>query len=156
MRKAKYDLRKVICRKASCLGYSSNVAKPGYWVSFVGGSGEACIGRVVGRIAESDGSGTNCRGYLAVMRLSMECTHAYINWVNPDDVRHCYEKPPAALLEWIAGADWVKSAADVARLIAMSQHSTTSENFIATRDDPEKAYNARPEYAAQFIMGGGA
>lgn len=150
MRKAKYDLRMVVCRKASCLGYSSNVAKPGYWVSFVGDSGESCLGRVVGRIAKTDG--LDCRGYLAVMRLSMECTHAFVTWVNPDDVRHCYKKPPAALLNWITGAEWVKSAADVARLIAMSRHGTTSDQFIATRDDPEKAYNARPEYVNQWVL----
>lgn len=152
VRKAKYDLRKVVCRKASCLGYSSNVAKPGYWVSFVGGSDELCIGRVIGRIAKTDGA--DCRGYLAVMRLTMESTHAFVAWVNPDDVRHCYEKPPAALLTWITGSDWVKSAADVARMVAMSQYGTTSDEFIATRNDPEKAYNARPEYAEQFILGG--
>jgi hypothetical protein len=152
VRKAKYDRRKVICRKASCIGYSSNVAKPGYWVSFVGGSGELCIGRVIGRIAETDFEGTDCRGYLAVMTLSCECTHSFVRWVNPDDVRHCYETPPAALLTWITGADWVKSAADVARLIAMSQHGATSDQFIATRNDPEKAYNARPEYVNQWVL----
>lgn len=153
MRKARYDMRQVICRNSSCLGYSSIYAKPGYWVAYRGLSGEACIGRVLGRIAETDRGSPNCAGHLAVMRLFMECTHAGIAWVNPDDVTHCYAKPPRDLLAWITGDDWVQSKRDIARIIAMDQHGTTSDSFIASRDEPDKAYNARPQYVAQFILG---
>lgn len=153
MRKANYDCKRVICKNSSGLGYSSNVAKPGYWIAFKGGSGEQCIGRVLGRIAETDRQGADCAGCLAVIRLHMESTHAGIAWVNPNDVTHCYEKPPADLLAWITGSEWVKNKGDIARIIAMAQHGTTSESFIATRNDPEKAYNARPSYIKQFILG---
>lgn len=152
MRKAKYDMRQVVCPNSSGLGYSSNIAKPGYWVSFNGPSDQQCFGRVIGRIAETDRDGKDCRGYLAVVRLFMELTHAGIAWVNPSDVTACYENPPAELLAWITGAEWVKSKSDIARIIAMSEHGTLSDSFIGNRDNPEQAYNARPEYAAQFIL----
>lgn len=147
MRRATYDRKKVICPNSSCIGYSSNVAKPGYWISYKNGFDSQSIARVLGRIASPHDVG----GFLAVMRLSMVGTHASIAWVDPKDVSECYEKPPRALLDWITGDDWVKTAGDIARIVAMSEHGTTSESFIRTRNDPEKAYNARPEYVAQFI-----
>ena len=159
MRKARYSLKKVICRNSSCIGYSSVTAKPGYWIAWrdcpVVGQPlpEARYGRVLGRIDETDRDGTDCKGWLAVMRLSMELTHASIAWVNPADVTHVYEKPPADLLAWITGAEWVKNKDDIARILAMSEHGTTSDQFIASRNDPEKAYNARPQYVKQFILG---
>lgn len=152
MRKARYDLRQVICKNARCFGYSSNVAKPGYWVSFTGSSGEKCSGRVLGRIAETDRDGKNCSGYLAVIRLTLECTHAGIAWVNPTDVTHCYRNPPADLFAWITGPEWVKNKRDIARIVAMNEHGTLSDSFIATRNDLEKAYNARPEYVSQWVL----
>ena len=33
MRKARYDMQKVVCKNSSCIGYSSNIAKPGYWIT---------------------------------------------------------------------------------------------------------------------------
>lgn len=153
MRKAKYDLRKVVCPNSSCLGYSSNIAKPGYWIAWDDGNGPQ-LGRVLGRIADTDVGGKVCEGYIAVVRLMMECTHAGVSWVDPKSVTRCYVKPPRHLLAWITGDVWVNSAKDIARIVAMSEHGTLSESFITTRDDPEKAYNARPEYVAQFILGG--
>jgi hypothetical protein len=154
MRKAQYDMQRVICKNASCIGYSSNVAKPGYWVSWRDGANAAgpLIGRVIGRIAKTDGQGNDCAGFLAVMSLGMEATHAWIRWVDPADVTACYEKPPADLLAWITGNEWVKNKGDIARMIAMSEHGTLSESFIATRNDPSKPYNSRPAYVAQFIL----
>ena len=148
MRKARYDLKQVICPKASCLGHSSNVAKPGYWIAF--GPAQT-IGRVLGRIAETDGP-NNCKGHLAVIRLSCEATHAHIAWVDPQEVTACYSAPPAKLLAWLTGSEWVKDKGDIARIIAMSQHGTLSESYIDNRDKPEQAYNARPEYVQQFIL----
>ena len=152
MRKAKYDLRKVICPNSSCIGFSNNTAKPGYWITWKTDETHYGIGRVLGRIAKTDHDGSDCAGYLAVMALFMESTHAGVRWVDPREVTTCYEKPPADLLAWITGADWVKNAKDVARMVAMSEHGTTSDDYIATRNDPDKAYNARPEYVAQFIL----
>ena len=125
MRKATYDLRKVVCRNASCIGYSSNIAKPGYWITWNGGNS---TGRVLGRIAESDHFPG--KGYLAVIQLHAANKHAGIQWVNPDDVVCCYEKPPAKLLAWLCGEDWVKNKDDIARIIAMSHHGTLSEEYI--------------------------
>jgi hypothetical protein len=152
MRKARYDMKQVVCRNASCIGYSSNIAKPGYWIAY--GAAGGGLGRVLGRIAEADykHDSVSVVGWLAVMVLGMEATHAWVRWVNPADVTACHAKPPAALFAWLAGDEWVKSKADIARLIAMAQHGTTSESFIASRDDADKAYNARPEYVKQFIL----
>lgn len=149
MRKAKYDLRKVICPNASCIGYSSNVAKPGYWIAY---GSDRRIARVLGRIAETDRDGTDCKGWLAVIRMGMECTSGFIDWVNPSDVRHCYAKTPADFLTWLTGTDWVQSKNDIHRIIAMNEHGTLSDQFIATRNDPAKPYNARPLYVDQFIL----
>lgn len=155
MRKAKYDLKQVICPNASCIGHSSNVARPGYWVRFTGLSGESCMGRVLGRIAVAENAGpdsTSCRGMLAIIRLHGCAQSAGITWVRREDVTECYAKPPRDLFAWITGDDWVKSAKDIHRIVAMDQYGTLQEQFIASRNDPEKAYNARPEYVAQFIL----
>lgn len=152
MRKAKYDMRRVICKNSSCIGNSSNIAKPGFWIVYCDDSGKQYAGRVLGRIAETDRDGKDCAGHLAVMRLHTGMRSAGIAWVHPDSVRDVYEHPPAALLEWITGPEWVKSAADIARIIAMDQHGTTCESFIDSRHAPDKAYNSRPEYVQQWIL----
>ena len=156
MRKAKYSMRQVVCRNSSCIGYSSNVARPGYWVMYRGDSEGLRMARVLGRIEYAQfvhGARTpDVRGSLAVIRLTMGGTHANIAWVDPGDVVECYEKPPAALMAWITGPDWVKSKRDIARILAMSEYGTTSEEFISSRDDPAKPYNARPEFCAQYII----
>lgn len=147
MRRARYDLKQVICKNSSCIRHSSNIARPGYWITY----GAHNTGRVLGRIAETDRP-NDCVGYLAVMRLSPGMQSAGIDWVNPSTVTNVYSTPPAQLLAWITAPDWVESKHDIARIIAMDQHGATQEQFIATRDDPDKAYNARPEYVAQFIL----
>lgn len=153
MRRAKYDMRQVICKNSSIIGYSSNIAKPGHWVMWRD-IGFRSVGRVIGRIAETDRGGENCAGYIAVMRLTTELTHAMVAWVNPLFVTHCYAQPPQDLLTWITGSEWVRSKADIARLVAMAQHGTTADQYIANRDNPEQPYNCRPEYVQQFILGG--
>lgn len=152
MRRASYDLRKVICPHAHCIGYSSNVAKPGYWLTWQNGE-RVEVGRMVGRIARTEGvNPADCAGWILSVRLICENTAAHCYWVNPSDVIACYENPPAALLAWITGPEWVKNKSDIARIVAMSEFGTMSEPYIASRHDPEKAYNARPEYVAQFIL----
>ena len=154
MRKARYDMRQVVCRNSSLIGYSTNIAKPGYWIASRSDvEGETRLGRVLGRIAETDRlGGTDCVGWLAVVGLGIEATHAFVRWINPADVIACYEKSPAALLSWLTGDEWVRSKRDIARLVAMSEYGTMSEKFIASRNDPDKAYNARQEYVDQFIL----
>lgn len=152
MRKARYDMRRVVCRNASLLGSATRIAKPGHWVIFDQGAGAPTMGRVLGRIAECDQDGADCRGYLAVIAFYGGHGFCGVRWVNPDDVRECYARPPRAILEWLTGPEWVKSAADIGRILAMSQHGTLSEDYIGTRNDPEKAYNARAEYIGQFIL----
>lgn len=154
MRKARYDMKQVICPKASCLGFSSNVARPGYWITWDSGAGSPTVGRVLGRIAEDDYGSPRVVGHIAVMALFSDLTHAGVRWVAPDEVRSCHIDPPADLLAWITGRDWVKNKVDIHRLIAMSEHGTCSDDYIHKRNDPEQAYNARPEYVAQFIIGG--
>ena len=152
MRKATYSLKKVICPNAHCIGSSSNVAKPGYWVSYSEGPGKPqYLGRVLGRIDETD-SPDYCVGYIAVIRLILDGKAAGIAWMNPRDVSACYERPPTALFSWLTGADWVKNKNDIARIVAMSEHGTLSDQFIESRHDPEKRYNASPAYIAQFIL----
>ena len=148
MRKARYNLRQTVCPKSSCIGYSSNVAKPGYWIAYDGG-----IARVLGQIEECpyDG-GVSVKGWIVAIRLIMECTHAGVTWIDPQTVTHCYSKPPADLLTWFTGDEWVKNKGDIARIIAMGEHGTLSDSFISTRNDPDKPYNSRPAYVAQFIL----
>ena len=142
MRKARYDLQKVICKNSSFLGYSSNVAKPGYWITTAHN-----VYRVLGRVTEP-----NPKPMIAAVRLSKDLTFAHVVWVNPDDVTQCEEKPPAWLMAWITAPQWVRTAKDIHRIVAMSAHGTLSEQFIETRDDPEKAYNRQPGYVDQFIL----
>ena len=131
------------------IGGSVLTAKPGHWVTYV--DGDIRPGRVLGRIDETDGP-NDCVGWLAVIRLYSGMDHAGIDWVDPQSVRRVEEKPPRALLEWLTGDDWVRSAADIARILAMGQYGTLSEQFISTRDDPAKPYNARKEYRNQWIL----
>ena len=145
MRKARYDLKQVICKNSSHIGHSSNVARPGSWITIDTGR----TARVLGRIAETDGP-NDCVGWLAV--ITLYARSAGIAWIDPHDVRECYGTPPVNLMDWLTSPDWVKSKQDIHHIIAMDQHGTTQEQFIATRHDPDKAYNARPEYVAQFIL----
>lgn len=145
MLKARYDLQQVICRHSSGIGHSVHIARPGSWIV----TNDAVTGRVLGRIAEADGA-PECKGWIAAIMLHNHS--AGIAWIHPYEVTLVYEHPPARLLAWLTGPDWVRSKHDIARIIAMDQHGTLQEQFIATRDDPEKAYNARPEYAAQWIL----
>lgn len=145
MRKARYDLRKVTCPNSSHIGHSTNVARPGSWILTCTGQ----TARVLGRVAETDDP-NDCVGFLAVMTLYARS--AGIFWIDPYDVRECYDTPPVKLLDWLTSPDWVGSKHDIHRIIAMGEHGTLQEQFIATRHDPDKAYNARPEYVAQFIL----
>lgn len=145
MRKARYDLKQVICPNASTIGYSTYVAKPGYWITTA-----FSTARVLGRIAEP----YECKGWLAVVSLLQGHRSAGIRWIDPKEVTAVYATPPAQLFQWLTGPDWVKSPKDIARIIAMHEHGTLQEQFIANRDLPDQAYNARPEYAQQFILKG--
>lgn len=151
MRKAAYSCKRVICPNASLIGDSTRIAKPGHWI--VWRDGEAWrVGRVMGRIEKNDGPNYYA-GHIVAMCLSTDLESAGIRWVNPADVTHCSESAPAQMLAWISGPEWVKNKKDIARLIAMAQHGTTSERYIGTRNDADKPYNSRPEYAAQWVMG---
>jgi hypothetical protein len=149
MRKAKYSAKKVYLPKSSRIGYGVTYAKPGHWITW----GERCNGRVLGRIDESSRDGLeNCDGWLAVMSLGEDLTHAFVRWVNPAEVTSCRETPPAALLAWITGDEWPKTAAGIPRMLAMAEHGTCSDHYIAARNDPSKPFNARTEYARQFVL----
>jgi hypothetical protein len=151
MRKARYDLQQVICRNSSLLGYATRVVRPGYWVAWTM-SNDLRVGRVMGRVAETDLDGANCAGWLVVMLLDSTHSHAYTVWVDPLWVTYAVEKPPKELLTWITGDEWVKNKEGLHRLLAMSQHGTTSEQYIASRNDPDKPYNSRPAYVSQWIL----
>jgi hypothetical protein len=156
MRRAKYSAKKVLLRKASTIGYGMHYAKPGNWVTWNEEESGQRTGRVLGRIecaAYEIGLGTeDCKGWLAVMQLSDDATHAYVRWVNPDWVQTCYEQPPAKLLAWITGDDWPKRAADIPRLLAMQHYGTCSEEYIEQRNDPDKPYNKNPEFNAHYVL----
>jgi len=153
MRKARFDLKQVVCRNSSCLGYSSNIARSGYWITYrQGGTGDVRAARVMGRIAETDRDGEDCSGWVIAMKLNADLRSTFIVWINPEWITDCYETPPADLLAWIAGDAWVKNKCDIVRLVAMAEHGTTSNTYIGNRDNPDQAYNARPEYMAQFVL----
>lgn len=154
MRRAQYSAKKVFLPNVSHIGFVELYAKPGHWITWSDGSMRT--GRVLGRIECAEyavGVGTcDVRGWLGVMQLSDDLTHAYVRFVNPEWVVTCYANPPAQLLAWIAGTDWPKSAAEIPRLLAMAEYGTCSESYIAARDDPSKPYNARPEYNLQYVL----
>jgi hypothetical protein len=166
MRRAKYSAKKVYLPKASTIGYGTYYAKPGFWLTWAdpqqNGNTVRRNGRVLGRIecaAYEIGLGTqDCVGWIAVMQLADDMTHAYVRWVNPEWVEICYEKPPAQLLAWITGDEWPKQGKDVARLLAMANYGTCSESYISQRNDPEKPYNGRnglisaDEYNSQYVL----
>lgn len=143
MRKAQYDRKQVICKNSSFIGYSTRIAKPGYWIVFRLSETKTCMARVLGRIASCDSQGFDCTGWLAVMRLGDSGRHTWVNWVNPDDVLECYETAPYNLLSWLTGENWVKTKDDIERIVAMSEHGTTCTSYIDSRDDPEKPYNRK-------------
>jgi hypothetical protein len=150
---------------ASLIGYGVYYAKPGYWMTWSdpGEPGKEHTGRVLGRIecaayAGADDTPAMYAGWLAVMQLGDNMTHAYVRWVDPAWVQVCYERPPAQLMAWITGDDWPKRAADIPRLIAMAEYGSCSESYIADRNNPDKPYNGRNgtisagEYCAQYVL----
>lgn len=144
MRRAIYSAKKVFLPNTYRGGSGVSHARPGYWLTWLDAN-RMRNGRVLGRIDKSDGD--DCEGFIAVMALSDNATHAYIRWVNPVDVRECHEAPPRALLAWLTGGEWATEGSEVSYYIALAEEGITSERFIASRNDPD---SARAECRRQY------
>lgn len=151
MIKCKIDRRQVICKNASTLGSFTSKVKPGYWITWFDSYKVRC-GRVIGRITETDylEVGERYKVRLAVMEFWVDTAHCSVVWVDPDTVQTALPTAPAQLLAWLTSEEFLKT--DPHKLIAMAYYGTLSERYIASRDDPDKAYNARPEYVDQFKL----
>ncbi len=109
MRRAQYHRRQSqYLPNASTLGYGKYRAQVGDWVTFKAGD-QLQIGRMVGRVKDTDPIATEERrpiGFLAVLTLSMELTHAYVRWVDPADVTEVHANVPdiGRFLAWFCGA----------------------------------------------------
>lgn len=153
MRTATYDRKSVICKNASTLGYGVQTAKPGSWISFYtdgrySSQRSQSVGRVLGRVASvnsPDGEDKTVVGHLLVMKLDVSTFSSYPAWINPLDVTNCRDRPPVELMRWITGDEWVSKDADILRMLRMSDYGTTSEEYIASRNDDDKPYNESAE-----------
>ena len=166
MRRAKYSAKKIYLPNASRIGFGVIWAKPGHWLTWKDttdtGEGQRHCGRVLGRVECASyviGVGTqDCAGWIAVVQLADDMTHAYVRWVDPDWVEVCHEEPPARLMDWITGKEWPKRAADIPRILAMANYGTLSESYISKRNDPDKPYNGRngtisaDEFNSQYVL----
>ena len=91
------DNRKTICPNSTGLGFSSNVAKRGNWITWEVDNHKHC-GRVVGRV--------HCEGktYIEVIATGVEFSAAHVRWINPADVRSCYPMPNLDVIAFMTGA----------------------------------------------------
>jgi hypothetical protein len=152
MRKAKYSAKKVYLPNSSRVGYDVSHAKPGHWIVYQC-SGVRFTGRVLGRVDRTCSDGMeDCAGWIAALVLSEDMSSAFVRWVAPEWVLRCLKAPPRELLAWITGDEWPKRAADIPRMLAMQDHGTCCESYIASRNDPAKPFNKNPEYIAQFVL----
>lgn len=96
------DNRAVYCPNASKLGFGKYKAKRGdcivYKQEYKDGSYRTVLARVLGRVTAPELSFTpEVKGWLLVMRLSDDGSHAYENWVDPADVQSVLDVPTAML-----------------------------------------------------------
>lgn len=96
------DNRAVYCPNASKLGFGKYKAKRGdcvmYKQEYKDGSFSMVLARVLGRVtAPKLGESPEVNGWLLVMRLSDDGSHAYENWVDPADVLSVRDVPTAML-----------------------------------------------------------
>jgi len=95
------DNRATTLPNSSFLGFSTNKAKRGNWITYEIDN-HCRAARVVG--------GVTCEGkrYLEVITWDVAQTMAYVRWIEPASVRSCYPRPPAPVLAFLSGQwdDW--------------------------------------------------
>lgn len=89
----KLDNRGVHLPSASPLGFGKFTAKRGDFVVFLHG-GMLHMGRVIGRVNTADQVPRSVRNQIMVAALTTD-GHIMVRWVDPLDVKVCYEDVPA-------------------------------------------------------------
>ena len=92
------DNRVTLCPNSSHLGFSTNKAKRGSWITFEIDNLHGA-GRVVGRV--------HCEGktYIEIIATGIGMHWAGVRWIEPCDVRSCYPAPNDAIMHFFLG-DW--------------------------------------------------
>ena len=135
-----FDRRQVRCPNARSTGYSVPVARVGHWVTWAYPQGPMFTGRMVGRIVRApklSGDEVPIAGWLLVLTLSTEMTHAYERWVNPEWVTEVHPNAPdiQKFLHWFAGpveaqpVEWLRKAANHGTLSANQNPDQPSWDF---------------------------
>lgn len=90
------DVQAVICPNAVHLGYSTNKAKRGSWITYETDDHHRA-GRVVGRV--------KCEGktYLEIVTWDTALTFAYVRWIEAHRVRECYNQPHRRVIDFLTG-----------------------------------------------------
>lgn len=106
------------------------IAKTGDWITYVEKHNGYRCGRMLGRVTAPDASTQEfdipaIDGHLSVLQLSDDCCHAYIRWINPEDVRGIRKSPPAAFLAFMTGA---LPTADIVH--KLSEYGTLSQSYV--------------------------
>lgn len=136
--------RKVVCRKATMIGYGRLIARPGYWITFTPHAEDAPsvdrgvirIGRVLGRIEAPH----DAAGWLYVLALSPDGTSLFPVWVNPDWVSSVqdHERLPATLLAWFTQPQLPRP--DIVAKLA--RYGSLSVNYIDRVAERQWAFEA--------------
>jgi len=129
MRKAHYDRKQVLCKNSSLIGYSTNQARVGSWLTYSEDSRDIKIGRMIGRVQWCDTNGENCKGWIVALVLPQDATFLMVRWVEPSSVRSIHPNPPKELLAWFC-SDEVKNA-PVEALIQTCDYGTMSNNYAS-------------------------
>jgi hypothetical protein len=93
------DNKKVRCPNASTIGFGLTHCKRGYWLLYQVDN-FFFIGRAIGRVV--------CEGreLIEVAQASPDMHHAYIRWIEPEQVNEIRLAPPRHVFDFFAQADW--------------------------------------------------
>jgi hypothetical protein len=143
------DGRQVLCPHASLIGYSSNMARVGYFFTYAEDD-QIKYARMLARIswAPQIGNDKPIKNWILAMVLSMNASSAYERWVDPATVREVYEKPPTKLTTFFFQPILPYRVEVMRRLI---EHGTLQEQFMDSAEERVEMFKSR---GAGYIAGG--
>jgi hypothetical protein len=90
MREVKLSGKACNVPNAILIGYSKTTARVGDWLFWKDPAGMNCMGRMIGSVVESPNDGfENLKGYVCVLQMADNMSHAHINVINPKSVFEC-------------------------------------------------------------------
>jgi predicted Zn-ribbon and HTH transcriptional regulator len=135
------DGRQVRCPHASLIGYSSNMARVGYFFTYVE-DGQIRYARMLARIAYAPRIGNDnvIKNYILALVLSMNASSAYERWVDPATVREVYEKPPTKLTTFFFQPTLPYKVDVIRRLI---EHGSLQELYVDKVEERVEMFRSR-------------